>query len=326
MEFKDYYQTMGLEKTASAEDIKRTYRKLARKYHPDVSKEPGAEAKFKEINEAYEVLKDPEKRKAYDQMGANWRGGQEFNPNDFDFSQFGFGAGHAGAGGFHGFQGGAGGDFSDFFESLFSGGGVGGGRAGGRRQRAARGEDSHVTMELSLEDAFSGITKTIQFSMAEATPDGRMKEVPKTLKVKIPAGVSNGRQIRLTGQGASGVHGGPAGDLYIKIHLKAHVLFRVHERDIQLDVPITPWEAALGTSIEVPTLVGSVTVKIPAGARSGQKLRLKDKGFKSKNETGAQFLILHIQTPPAETDEQKKFYAGMQQTFSTFNPRQAWKQ
>ena len=321
MEFKDYYQTMGLEKSASAEDIKRTYRKLARKYHPDVSKEPGAEAKFKEINEAYEVLKDPEKRKAYDQMGANWRGGQEFNPNDFDFNQFGFGGGHAGAGGF---QGGAGGDFSDFFESLFGGGG-GGRRAGGRRPRAVRGEDAHVTMDLTLEDAFSGITKTIQFALAEATADGRMREVPKTLKVKIPAGVSNGQQIRLTGQGAAGAHGGPAGDLYIKIHLKAHALFRLHERDIQLDVPIAPWEAALGTSVEVPTLSGSVTVKIPAGARSGQKLRLKDKGFKSKNETGAQFLILQIQTPLAETDEQKKIYEQMQQTFLTFNPREVWK-
>lgn len=325
MEFKDYYQTMGLEKTASADDIKKTYRKLARKYHPDVSKEPGAEAKFKEINEAYEVLKDPEKRKAYDQMGANWRGGQEFNPNDFDFSQFGFGGAQAGAGGFHGFQGGAGGDFSDFFESLFGGGGGPHRRAGGRRPRAARGEDAHVTMDLTLEDAFSGVTKTIQFSLTEPAADGRMQAVPKTLKVKIPAGVSNGQQIRLVGQGAAGAHGGPAGDLYIKMHLKPHALFRVHERDIQLDVPIAPWEAALGVSIEVPTLSGLVTVKIPAGARSGQKLRLKDKGFKSKNETGAQFLILQIQTPPVETDEQKKAYEQMQKTFSAFHPRAVWK-
>lgn len=318
MEFKDYYQIMGLTKDASAEDIKRTYRKLARKYHPDVSKEPGAEAKFKEINEAYEVLKDPEKRKAYDQMGANWRGGQQFNPNDFDFSQF---SGQQGFSGFQGFQGGeSAGDFSDFFESLF-----GGSRRAGRKPRPARGEDAHVTMDITLEDAFSGITKTIQFSLNEQSADGHMHSVPKTLKVKIPVGVLEGQQIRLAGQGATGTHGGPAGDLYIKIHFKSHALFQVSHRDIYLDVPIAPWEAALGASIEVPTLAGFVTVKIQAGARSGQKLRLKDKGFKSKTETGAQFLTLQIQTPKAETDEQKTLYKQMQQTFSAFNPREVWK-
>lgn len=316
MEFKDYYQTMGLAKDASAEDIKRTYRKLARKYHPDVSKEPAAEAKFKEINEAYEVLKDPKKRAAYDQMGANWRGGQEFNPNDFDFSQF---TGQQGFGGFQGSQGAEGGDFSDFFESLF------GGRRSARKPRATRGEDAHVTMDISLEDAFSGITKTIQFSLAERTADGHLQQVAKTLKVKIPAGVLEGQQIRLAGQGASGTHGGPAGDLYIKIHFKAHPLFHVSHRDIYLDVPIAPWEAAIGASIDVPTLSGFVTVKIQAGSRSGQKLRLKDKGLKGKAETGAQFLTLQIQTPPAETEEQKKLYEEMQKQFVTFQPREMWK-
>jgi curved DNA-binding protein len=313
MEFKDYYKIMGVTKDASAEEIKKTYRKLARKYHPDVSKEAGAETKFKDVNEAYDVLKDPEKRKAYDQMGSQWQGGQQFNPNDFDFNQFKD---------YQGFQGnsmgGGGEEFGDFFEHLF------GGRQRTKRSRAVNGENAHVTMHIGLEDAFSGTTKTIHFTLNEPGADGQMHQVPKTLKIKIPAGVMEGQQIRLTGQGSKGINGGQVGDLYIKIHLKPHQLFHIENRDIYLTVPITPWEAGLGASIDVPTLAGNVNVKIPAGTRSGQKLRLKDKGLKGKTETGSQFLELQIQAPKAETDEQKQLYQKMQELFN-FNPRATWK-
>jgi curved DNA-binding protein len=318
MEFKDYYKILGVEKSASTDEIKRAYRKLARKYHPDVNKEdPNAETKFKEINEASQVLLDPEKRKAYDQMGMNWKAGQQFNPNDFDFSQFKD---------FHGFQGfqentGGGQDFGDFFESLF-----GGGRRGSQRQhryqpRPQQGEDVHVSMSLDLYDAFHGAEKSIQVKVPEATPYGDWHEVPKTLKIKIPAGITEGQQIRLTGQGSPGVNGGQPGDLYLKIHLMPHELYRVEGKDIYLTVPITPWEAALGASITVPTLGGQVNVKVAPGAKTGQKLRLKDKGLPSKTEAGSQYLVLEIQTPKAETDEQKSAYEALAKQFEGFKVR-----
>ena len=312
MEFKDYYQTMGVDKKASDADIKKAYRKLARKYHPDVSKEAGAEAKFKEINEAYDVLREPEKRKAYDQLGANWKAGQQFDPNGFDYSQF------KDYQGFQGFQGqGAQGDFGDFFENLFGGGR---GRQRQHRPRAQHGEDLHVTIQLDVEDAFAGASKTLQIMVPEVTPEGYMTEAPKTLKVKIPAGIADGQQIRLSGQGAAGINGGSTGDLYIKVHLNPHERFRVEGKDVYVALPITPWEAALGNSLTAPTLGGELQVKIPAGTKSGQKLRLKGKGMPSKTEAGDEYLELMIQTPKAETDEQKALYEQMEKVFN-FDPR-----
>lgn len=317
MEYKDYYQIMGVGREASPDDIKRAYRKLARKYHPDVSKEKDAEARFKDVNEAYEVLKDPEKRKAYDQFGNQWQAGQQFNPNDFDFSQFQqFNGGQGFQQGTY--QGGTG-DFSDFFESLF------GGRQGFSQQRRRsprpqEGEDLHTDISISLEEAYHGLNKTLQLRVPAQDASGHWHEEDKILNVKIPAGVKDGQQIRLAGQGAQGMYGGANGDLYLKIHLKEHPLYRVVERDIHLNVPIAPWEAALGAEIRVPTLGGMVDVKIPANAKTGQKMRLRGRGLSGK-EVGDQYLILQIQTPAAGTEAERELYQNMAKQFANFFPR-----
>jgi len=296
MEFKDYYKILGLERNASADDIKRAYRRLARKYHPDVSKEPDAEARFKEINEANEVLKDPEKRKAYDQFGANWKEGQEFRPPP-GWQQHGFG----GASGF------SGGDFSDFFETLFGQGRAGARQAGGFR---ARGEDQVARISISLEDAYQGTTHPISLNMPEQGPDGRIVSNTRTLNVRIPKGVTEGQRIRLAGQGAPGFGGGPAGDLYLEVSFQPHPHFHAEQRDIFLDLPITPWEAALGQSVTVPTLGGPVELRIPAGSQTGRKLRLKDRGLPGSTP-GDQYVVLKIVTPAARTDEARAFYERM---------------
>jgi curved DNA-binding protein len=306
MEFKDYYKTLGLKRDATADDIKRAYRKLARKYHPDVSKEPDAEARFKEINEANEVLKDPEKRKAYDQFGANWKEGQDFRPPP-GWQQHGFGAG----GGFAG-----GGDFSDFFETLFGQGRAGGGQRGGFR---ARGEDQLARISISLEDAFQGATHPINLNMPEQGPDGRVVSSARTLNVRIPKGVTEGQRIRLAGQGSPGFGGGPAGDLYLEVGFQPHPHFHAEQRDIFLDLPITPWEAALGRTVTVPTLGGSVELRIPAGSQSGRKLRLKGRGLPGSSP-GDQYVVLKIVTPAAHTDEARAFYERMAEELP-MNPR-----
>lgn len=294
MEYKDYYKTMGLEKTASTDDIKRAYRKLARQYHPDVSKEKDAESRFKEINEAYEVLKDPEKRKSYDQLGSNWKNGQGFNPQDFG----GFGQRSAGHG-----------DFSDFFEQFFGGGGAQ--RHHAPRQQA--GEDLHTELWITLEEAFHGAQKTLQYE-CPIVEQGRQQRVPKAIMVKVPAGVSNGQQIRLTGQGSAGSHGAKAGDLYIKINIQDHAQFTVQGRDLSLNLAIAPWEAALGATVSVPTLAGAVEVKIPQGAKSGSLMRLKGRGLPGK-VVGDQYLVLQIQAPVPTTPEQIDLYEKMKQLF-----------
>lgn len=296
MEYKDYYKTMGLDKTATTEDIKRAYRKLARQYHPDVSKEKNAESRFKEINEAYEVLKDPEKRKSYDQLGSNWQNGQGFNPQDFG----GFGQRSGGHGG---------GDFSDFFEQFF---GAGAARHSQPRQKA--GEDLQTELSISLEEAFHGAQKTLQYE-CPVFEQGREQRVPKAIKVKVPAGVMDGQQIRISGQGSAGSHGAKAGDLYIKIKIQAHAKFEVQGRDLSLSLTIAPWEAALGATISVPTLGGAVEVKIPKGAKSGAKMRLKGRGLPGK-VVGDQYLILQIQVPVPMTPEQVALYEKMAELFS----------
>lgn len=301
MEFKDYYQILGLARDATQDDIKRAYRKLARKYHPDVSKERDAEARFKEVGEAYEVLKDPEKRAAYDRFGAEWKAGQEFRPppdwnSGFEFSGGGFTEGR---------------DFSDFFETLF--GRVQRGRGQSRRwsgEVRGAGEDHHAKIAITLEEAYRGAARTVTLQAPEVTPDGHVTTRNHGLNVKIPKGVTAGSRIRLAGQGASGMGGGPKGDLYLEIAFQEHPLYRADKRDIYLDLPVTPWEAALGQTVTVPTLGGRVDLKLPEGAQSGQKLRLKGRGLPG-DPAGDQYVILKIITPKAETPAARAFYERM---------------
>lgn len=314
MEFKDYYKTLGVPRTATPEAIKQAYRKLARKFHPDVSKEPDAEARFKEINEAHEVLKDPEKRAAYDALGSQWRAGQEFRPPP-------------GQGGFHRefrFNTGDTSGFSDFFSSLFGGGGLGGfanpfGESRREDPFRQRGQDQSAQVEISLEEAYSGSTRELRLETPVQDGQGRISTQTRTLKVRIPPGVSQGRQIRLAGQGQPGFSGGSAGDLYLEIRLRPHRIFKSDGRDILLHLPLTPWEAALGASVQVPTLGGTVSLKIPAGSQSGKRMRLKGRGLPG-DPPGDQILILEIHTPPADTEEARALYRRLAETLP-FNPR-----
>lgn len=311
MEYKDYYQTLGLERSASQDDIKRAYRKLARKFHPDISKEPGAEDQFKEVGEAYEVLKDPEKRAAYDQLGSRAKAGEEFRPPpDWD-------AGFEFSGG--GFTGAGGAGFSDFFENLFGGGGFQSGPQSTGRGFDSRGEDHHAKVLIDLEDAFSGASRRITLQRTEVDETGRVRTKPHSLNVKIPKGIKPGQSIRLTGQGAKGAGRGAAGDLYLKVEFNPHPLYRVEERDLYLDLPLAPWEAALGTSVKIPTPEGKVDLKIPPNSTSSRKLRLKGRGLPGKTP-GDMYVQINIALPPATTDEDKALYRQMAEKFS-FNPR-----
>jgi curved DNA-binding protein len=316
MQYKDYYQILGVPRTASEADIKKAYRRLARKYHPDVSKEANAEEQFKAVAEAYEVLHDPEKRSAYDQLGANWRAGQEFRPPpDWQAGQpfrgGGFGGGAAGAG--------AGGSFSDFFESLFGNlGGLGGlgGRRGGFQQA---GEDQHLRIELTLEEAYRGGSRNLRLQQRPAAPAGHAAGHRKALNVKIPPGVSDGQKIRLSGQGGAGLGGGPSGDLYLEVAIKPHPLYQVQGRDLILELPLAPWEAALGAQVEVPTLGGKVSLAIPANAQNGQKLRLRGRGLQGE-PPGDQYVVLRIVNPPADSPPARALFQRMAQELP-FNPR-----
>lgn len=294
MEYKDYYKILGVSRDVAQDELKKAYRKLARKYHPDVSKESNAEEKFKEVGEAYEVLKDPEKRAQYDQFGSNYQNGQSFTPPP------GWGQGAGGGG--HG-------NFSSFFDSMFGGGGAGGGMGGDNFYAA--GEDVNAKITISLEDAFHGTKKAIR------RPSGSNQT--GTISVKIPAGITSGKKIRLSGQGNSGM-GGNAGDLYLEINVAPHAHYRLEDKNIMLDLPITPWEAALGEKVTVPTLAGKINLTIPAGAKSGQKMRLKGRGLPGK-DAGDQFVVLQIMTPPADSDPAKKFYQQMAEELN-FNPRE----
>jgi curved DNA-binding protein len=304
MQYKDYYKTLGVARDASQTEIKRAYRRLARKFHPDVSKEPNAEERFKEVNEANEVLHDPEKRAAYDALGSNWRAGQDFRPPP----------GGGGQQGFH-FEPGETADFSDFFSSIF-------GRAfrgEAKETRRRRGQDQSTKLAIDLEEAYQGATRQIKLDLPETDADGHRTARSRTLNVRIPAGVTQGRQIRLAGQGSSGLNGGPAGDLYLEIDVKPHRHFTPDGKDIQLRLPIAPWEAALGASVTVPTLGGSVTLKIPPGSQSGQRMRLKGRGLPG-TPPGDEIVLIEIVTPPAKTDAAKEAYRQMAEKLS-FNPR-----
>jgi curved DNA-binding protein len=307
MEFKDYYKILGVERTATADDIKGAYRKLARKYHPDVSKESGAEARFKEIGEAYNVLHDPEKRAAYDQLGARWQPGQEFTPPPdwgagFEFTRGTVSPEEAV-------------EFSDFFSSLF-------GQFGRQAQSAhAPGEDHHAKIFIELEDAYTGATRGITLRAPHLDAQGRVVLRERTLNVQIPKGLREGQLIRLAGQGAAGIGGAPPGDLYLEVHFAPHSLYRVEAGDVFLTLPLTPWEAALGATVNAPTPTGAVEVKIPPGSQSGRKLRLKGRGIPGQ-PAGDLYLILEVVLPPADTERAQRIYHTMARELA-FNPRQA---
>ena len=309
MEFKDYYQIMGVKRDATQDEIKRAYRKLARKYHPDVSKETDAEVRFKEVGEAYEVLKDPEKRAAYDQLGANWKAGQDFRPPpDWD-AGFEF---HGG-----GFSGADASRFSDFFESLFGHGFAAGG--GGHTAYHAHGEDAHAKVLIDLEDAYHGATRTLTLQHTELGADGRPQVKQRTLNARIPRGVRQGQFIRLAGQGGAGMGKGKAGDLYLEVEFRTHPFYHVEGRDVFLDLPVAPWEAALGATVKAPTPTGAVDLKIPAGSTGGRKLRLKGRGIPGATP-GDFYVVLQIALPPAESAAAKTAYREMEQALK-FNPR-----
>jgi len=306
MQYKDYYAIMGLDRKAAQDEIKRTYRKLARKYHPDVSKEVGAEAKFKELGEAYEVLKDPEKRAAYDQLGADWKAQQDFRPPPGWDSGFEF----------HGAPTGGERDFSDFFESLFGQAGSGSGRG---RTFHMQGEDHHAKILIDLEDSFNGASRAISLQMPEVTADGHVTTRQRTLKINIPKGIRQGQQIRLAGQGGAGLGKGKAGDLYLEIEFNPHSIYRVEGRDIYFDLPVAPWEAALGATLKAPTPEGAVDLTIPKGTSSGRKLRLKKRGIPGV-PPGDLYAVVTITLPPADSDAAMNLYREMEDTLA-YNPR-----
>ncbi len=302
MKFKDYYETFGVPRGATQDDIKRAYRKLARKYHPDVSKDPDAEARFKELGEAYAVLKDPEKRAAYDQMGSDWKAGQDFQPPpDWD-AGFEFRGRDSGSG--------DGLDYSDFFEALFGRQARGTPRPG----RHARGQDHHAKVLIDLEDAYHGAQRNISLRVAELDERGHVAMRERRLDVSIPKGIRAGQHLRLAGQGEAGLGEGPAGDLYLEIAIKPHPQFRVDGRDVYLDLPLAPWEAALGCSLTVATPEGSVQLTVPAGSAVGRQLRLKGKGIPGK-PPGDLYALVAIVLPPAVSDNDKEAYRAMAKAF-----------
>ncbi|WP_320170779.1 J domain-containing protein [Maridesulfovibrio sp.] len=329
VKYKDYYKLLGVSRTAEKEEISKAFKKLARKYHPDLNPDNAdAEQKFKEINEAYEVLKDPEKRKMYDQFGSDWEHGQNFRPPPgYENAHFG------------GFGGAGGGDFSDFFETIFGGGGgfsgasfggasgFGGQGFGGQsfggagfQQRPRKGTDSETTLQLTLEEAYKGGSKSITVQERATGPGGHPMVQSKTLDVNIPAGIKDGQKIRLAGQGSPGPNDGPRGDLYLKIRLAPHQYFKVEDNNVILDLDLTPWEAALGTRVKLPTLEGMIEMNIPAGIGSGKKLRVKGRGMGSGARKGDQFVRIMIQVPKGDSEEMTRLWQEMAAK-SDFNPR-----
>jgi curved DNA-binding protein len=305
MQFKDYYATLGVARDASADDIKRAYRKLARKTHPDLNKGPDAEARFKEVGEAYEVLKDAEKRAAYDDAGRRWQGRAEPPPD--------WASGYE----FRGEPGADSGNYSDFFEALF------GRRAAHapHRRAAARGEDHHARVLIDLVDTYRGARRSLRLHVPGVDAQGRMHVVERTLDVSIPAGVREGQQLRLAGQGMPGSEGAPAGDLYLEIAFAPHPLYRVDGRDVHLDLPLAPWEAALGASVSVPTPDGTVQLQVPAGSAAGRKLRLRGKGIPGPTP-GDLYVELRIAMPAEATPEQQQAWRDLAAAYR-FDPRAA---
>ena len=298
MKYKDYYKILGVERSAGEDEIKKAYRKLARKYHPDVSKETNAKEKFQEASEAYETLRDKEKRAAYDSLGSGFRQGQDFRPPPDWFDRFG-GGGRAED--LHGV------DLGELFESmgLF-------GRAGRRSRRSFAGEDYEIPVRLTLEEAARGTERTVQLDGGSFT-------------ARIPKGATDGLRLRLRAKGGAGVNGGPAGDLYLTIALEPHALFRPSGHDLDIELPLAPWEAALGAEVQVPTLEGRVTMKVPPGSKAGQKLRLAGKGLpRPGGGAGDLYVLLSIAVPATLTEAEKKLYEQLRDS-SHFDPRARFK-
>jgi curved DNA-binding protein len=307
MKYKDYYQSLGVARDASQDAIKGAYRKLARKYHPDVSKEKDAEERFKEINEAYQTLSDPEKRAAYDQLGRH-RSGEEFRPPPGWERQFRFEEADL-----NDFL-----DLSDLFERFGAGRQRRGGQGGGF---AMPGQDYEATARLTLEEVYRGAEVSLELSAPELTPEGVMRRVPKTIRVRVPKGATDGQRLRVPGKGGQGANGGPPGDLYLNIVLRPHPLFKPSGHDLYLELPVTPWEAVLGAEIEVPTLGGRVKVSVRPGSRAGQKLRLAGRGLPTPGGgQGDLYCVLQIVTPATLSEREKGLYEELGR-LSGFNPR-----
>ena len=312
MEFKDYYQILGVARDATAEDIKKSFRKLARKYHPDVSKEKDAENHMKEVNEAYTVLSDPEKRAAYDQLGRGYQPGQDFRPPPdwdagFEFSGGGSSPNEAA-------------DFSDFFAELFGRmGGARGFRTSGGEFRS-RGEDHHAKVVLELEDAFHGATRQISLRVPTVDAQGRVQLTTRTLNVRIPKGVREGQIIRLAGQGTAGAGSAPAGDLLLEVHFRTDPRVRVEGRNVHVTLPVAPWEAALGAVVPVELPGSKLKVRIPAGAQTGRRLNVRGKGIPG-TPPGDLLIDIQIVTPPADTPKAREFYENMSRELAAFDPR-----
>lgn len=310
MKYKDYYETLGVTRDANGDEIKKSYRKLARRYHPDLSKAPGAEERFKEIAEAYKTLKDPEKRAAYDQLGQHPPGqpfepppawGQQFGGTQFAFDEM---------------------DLSDLFAAFST-----------RRQAAAApggqmpmpGQDYEVSAEISLEDAYHGTLIALNFSLQEYDAQGRLRRVQQTFTARIPQGVTDGQKMRLAGKGGRGRNGGRNGDLYLNITLKPHPVFRVKQHDLYIDLPLAPWEAALGADIDVPTLAGLVRLKVPPGSASGLQLRIAKRGLpKQSGDPGDLFALVQIVMPSVLSEPERRLFRQLAEV-SSFNPRRHFK-
>ena len=311
MKYKDYYEILGIKRDAGADEIKKAYRKLAHKYHPDVSKDPKGEEKFKDVSEAYKTLKDPEGKAAYDRLGSH-QPGEDFQPPPDWGQQFGGGGGNFSFDDI---------DLADLFAGL---GGRGAGfRGGGQRggNFPIPGQDYEVAAPITIEDAYRGTELDLNLSVPEYDEQGRLRRVPLAFKARIPKGVTDGERLRLPGKGGKGLNGGPNGSLFLTIALQPHALYRVTGHDLYLDLPLAPWEAALGTSVEVPTLGGAVRLKIPAGTNTGQKLRLARRGLPKRREgEGDLFAIAQIVVPPAPSEREKALFKELAEA-SKFNPR-----
>ncbi|HKY03150.1 MAG TPA: DnaJ C-terminal domain-containing protein [Burkholderiales bacterium] len=306
MKYKDYYAILGVDRGADEEAIKKAYRKLARKYHPDVSKEKGAEDKFKEVAEAYQTLTDKEKRAAYDQLGRH-RSGEEFRPSRDWETRFG------------------GIDMEDFdLSDLFSrmGGGLGGGFGGRSRGKQARaGQDYEARAQVSLEDAAHGAELSLNLAAPERDVHGLPRSVGKQVRIRVPKGVTDGQRLRVPGKGGTGMNGGPAGDLYLDIEFKPHRWFKSAGHDLYLELPIAPWEAVLGTEVHVPTLDGKLSLKIKPGARTGQKLRIPGKGLpRPGSGAGDLYCVLQVITPEQPSTRERSLYEDLKRE-SNFDPR-----
>jgi curved DNA-binding protein len=306
MKYKDYYAILGVKRDAGADDIKSAYRRLARKYHPDVSKEKDAEERFKEMAEAYETLKEPEKRAAYDQLGSH-AAGQEFRPPPDWGQQFA-----QREGSFEDI------DLSDLFAAF------GGHGARARGESAAgprRGHDFEAGVQISFDQAFNGAEIALEMNGLEWDENGNGRRVPRTITVRIPRGVSNGEKLRVPGKGGAGFRGGPAGDLYLDVDVQEHPLYRVSGLDIYVDLPLAPWEAVLGTSVSLPTPAGNVSLKVPPNTRAGQHLRLGGRGLaRGSGKAGHLFAMVRIDVPTTVDDSQRDLYRKLAEQ-STFNPR-----